>query len=256
MMHLLRFVALTIALVLATATAQGEKLVSTLSNEDISITSSFDGETLTLFGNAEPDTGSDQKFVEGPFHVIVVVTGPEADWVARRKSNVFGIWLNTEQVRFAGFPSYYQVISSAKLTDITDPGTLATERILPSAQAELSAEAGWWNSAVFAHELVRLMTEKGRYGLRENAVNFLSETAYSASLTLPSDVPNGRFLAHTYLFKDGKIVAEKSDGFLVRKTGFERFLGTAAVTYPLLYGLVCVMLALFTGWLGGVVFKR
>lgn len=256
MMRLLRLAALTSALLLTATSAQGEKLVSTLSNDDISITSSFDGETLTLFGNAEPDTGSDQKFVEGPFHVIVVVTGPEADWVARRKTNVAGIWLNTEQVRFEKFPSYFQVIASAKLTDITDPATLATERILPLTRAELSVEAGWWNSAVFANELVRLMTEKGRYGIRENAVNFLSETAFSASVPLPSDVPNGRFLAHTYLFKDGKIVAEKSDGFLVRKTGFERFLGTAAVTYPLLYGLVCVMLALFTGWLGGVVFKR
>ena len=58
------------------------------------------------------------------------------------------------------------------------------------------------------------------------------------------------------MFKDGEIIARKSEGFSVRKIGFERFLALSAIQYPLLYGIVCVILALFTGWLGGVIFKR
>ena len=58
------------------------------------------------------------------------------------------------------------------------------------------------------------------------------------------------------MFKDGKVIARKSEGFAVRKIGFERFLALSAVQQPLLYGLVCVALALFTGWLGGVLFRR
>ena len=58
------------------------------------------------------------------------------------------------------------------------------------------------------------------------------------------------------MFKDGQIIARKSEGFAVRKIGFERFLALASVQQPLLYGIVCVILALFTGWLGGVLFKR
>ena len=46
------------------------------------------------------------------------------------------------------------------------------------------------------------------------------------------------------------------DGWAVQSIGFERFLALSAVQQPLLYGLVCVVLALFTGWLGGVLFKR
>ncbi|MDP3315795.1 MAG: TIGR02186 family protein, partial [Devosia sp.] len=61
---------------------------------------------------------------------------------------------------------------------------------------------------------------------------------------------------HTYLFKDGEIIARKTNGFSVRKIGFESFLGLASRQQPLLYGLVCVVLAVFTGWLGGVVFRR
>lgn len=256
MRRVLATLGLGLALWAGTGPAMAERLVSALSNQDISITSSFDGELLTLFGNVEPEAGSTQRYVEGPYHVIVVVSGPHTNRVARRKSNVFGIWLNTEQVMFEDFPSYFQVLSSDKLADITDPPTLAVEGILPEAQARHSAVAGWWNSVVYGRELVRLMTEKGLFGVHESGVSFLSTSAYKASLSLPSNVPNGTFLAQTYLFKDGKIVGRKSEGFLVRKTGFERFLGTSAREYPLLYGLTCVILALFTGWLGGVVFRR
>ena len=53
-----------------------------------------------------------------------------------------------------------------------------------------------------------------------------------------------------------QLIAERSDGFTVRKTGFESFVYVASRQYPLVYGLVCVALALFTGWLAGVVFRR
>ena len=100
------------------------------------------------------------------------------------------------------------------------------------------------------------MSEQGLFGIQENGVNFLSSNFYSARLTLPSNAPPGPYIALTYVFKNGEIIARKSEGFSVRKIGFERFLALSAIQYPLLYGIVCVILALFTGWLGGVIFKR
>ena len=100
------------------------------------------------------------------------------------------------------------------------------------------------------------MTEEGHFAVVEDGVRFLSDTAYVAQLTLPSDVANGPFLAHTLVLKDKQLVAERTEGFSVRKTGFENFVFVASRQQPLLYGLVCVALALGTGWLAGVVFKR
>ena len=236
--------------------AAAERLVSKVSRDEVAITSSYTGETLTLFGSIEPETGSTAKFVEGPFHIIITVTGPTADRVTRQKSSVFGIWLNTAEAEFAHFPTLYQVLSDAKLSDITDPVTLAKYRIPLISQAYATSKAGWWNTIAFSHETVRLMEKSGRMKLNEQGVVFHSDTFYSAQAVVPADAVPGLYIAHTYLFKNGLLIAEKSDGFTVRKIGFERFLGQAAQEQPLLYGLVCVMLALFTGWLGGVVFKR
>jgi uncharacterized protein (TIGR02186 family) len=236
--------------------ALGDRLLSTMSNDEVEITSSFDGEKMTFFGSIAPDAGAEQKFVDGPFHVIVVVLGPTADRTARQMTHNFGIWLNTDQVTFRKFPSFFHVLASDRLTDITDVTTLTTQFILPESHTLVPNDAGWWQTAVFGRQLVRLMTEQGLFGVNENGVNFLSENTYSARLTLPSNAPPGPYIALTYVFKDGAIIARKSEGFAVRKIGFERFLALASVQQPLLYGVVCVILALFTGWLGGVLFKR
>jgi uncharacterized protein (TIGR02186 family) len=252
----MRRLLLALLLVAFASPAGAERLVSQVSRDEVSITSSFAGETLTLFGAIEPEVGAVQKFVEGPYHIIITVTGPLQNRVARQKTNQFGIWLNTAQAEFERFPSFYQVLSDAQLSNITDPITLAENQIPLESQSRYTAKSGWWDALAFGGELVRLMQEKGLFKLNENGVVFRSDTFYFAQVVLPSDAPPGPYLAHTYLFKDGKIIAEKSDGFSVRKIGFERFLGQAARAQPLLYGLVCVVLALFTGWLGGVVFKR
>jgi len=253
MTRLLLILAMLLAVIVP---AQAQRLVSQISNDTVEITSSFSGERMNFFGTIIPDAGSEEKFVTGPFHVVVVVLGPTQNRVARQKTNVAGIWLNTSQVEFQNFPSYFHVLSSGRLTDITDITTLTTNLILPESHTLAATGDDWWTNAIFGRQLVRLMTEEGLFGTQENGVNFLSENFYSARLTLPSNAPPGPYIALTYVFKDGQIIARNSQGFSVRKIGFERFLALSAVQQPALYGLICVILALFTGWLGGVIFKR
>jgi uncharacterized protein (TIGR02186 family) len=148
------------------------------------------------------------------------------------------------------------VLASDRLSDITDPTTLSANLILPEAHTLVADPSTWWKTAIFGKELVRLMERDGLFGVQENAVNFVSDTFYSARLLLPSNAPPGPYIAMTYVFQNGEIVARKSEGFAVRKMGFERFMALAAVQQPLAYGIICVILALFTGWLGGIIFKR
>lgn len=239
-----------------TLPASAEQLVTQVSSEEVAITSSFAGQTLTLFGNIQPEAGAEQRFVEGPFHIVVTVTGPLQRRVARKMTNQFGIWINTEQAVYEEFPSFYQVLSDAKLDTITNPITLAETAIPLDSPSIGKTDAPYPQSQLFRGELVKLMERKGHFKLNEQGVIFRSDTFYFAQVALPSDAPPGPYIAHTYLFKDGEIIARKTNGFSVRKIGFERFLGLASRQQPLLYGLVCVVLALFTGWLGGVVFRR
>lgn len=233
-----------------------QRIASALSSNTVSVDSSFSGETLTIFGNIEPDIGSDVRIQDDGYHIIVLVQGPAINRLARRKTRNLGIWLNTEQVLFEGFPSYFWVISSSPIENIASPEVLEEQGLLPESQPRLVFKKGNGDAEKLGPELVRLMQEAGLYGVVENGVIFRSRTLYSASLSLPANVANGEFLAHTFLLKDGAVIAKRAQGFSVRKTGFERLVGTTASTMPLLYGIMCVVLAIFTGWLGGVVFRR
>ncbi|MBU2533278.1 MAG: TIGR02186 family protein [Alphaproteobacteria bacterium] len=250
-----RMAVLALALSLAAAPASAQRLAGALSEYQVSVTSDFVGQTLTLFGNVEPPIGAADELVEGPFQVIVLVTGPPQDRVVRQQTNRHLIWLNTQSETFRSIPSYKWVFSSAPLPVIANDVVLESNRILFTSLGAVDPD-DTDNSRLFRAQLVRLMMEKGLYGIDETGVQFRSSTLYSVKIALPGDVPNGTFLAETFLFRNNALVARKGESFIVRKVGLERLVGDTARDNPLLYGLTCVALALTTGWLGGVIFRR
>lgn len=127
---------LAIASMALAGPAQAERLVSEISNTSVEITSSFDGERLTFFGSVVPEIGALKPVVTGPFHVIVVVTGPTQQPVLRKMTNNWGIWLNTDQVVYRNFPSYLHILSSGRLSEVADADTLQENAILPEAHLQ------------------------------------------------------------------------------------------------------------------------
>lgn len=240
----------------AAQSAHAQRLISTLSSQEISIDSTFAGESLTLFGNVEPEIGATDNAVNGPFDIIITVQGPSSERTVWRKSRVLGIWLNTHGVRFPSVPSLYHVLTTRPLFDTISPEVQQEYNIGLGRHAVPAPDADPQLEGAFTQQLIRLMREHRRFGLNERFVTFLSPTFYSAQLVLPADVPNGTYLAKTFLVRNGEILDQRAERFFVRTTGIERILSNSARDYPLFYGIACVLLALFTGWVGAVAFRR
>lgn len=250
----MRLIFLVTTLIVLGASAQAQSLVFGTSDPTISIHSSFSGETVTLFGNIEPDTAGTMP--SGAYDIVMIVRGPVEDRVVRRKSRQFGIMLNADYALFSGLPSFYRIASSRPIETLLDAETIDRRQfsLHGLARATLSESNG--NVALYENELVRLMERSNLFRADPRGVTFMSPTFFSARIVLPANVPNGMFLAQVFVVKDGEIIADRAQRFFVQKSGFERFLGEAAVDQPLLYGLATVLLALFTGWMGGVLFRR
>ena len=135
-----------------TLPARAERLVTSISNQDVEVSSSFAGEKISFFGNIEASAGGPPA--RGPYQVIMVIEGPLLSRVARQQSNRFGIWSNTDQVIFRNFPSYYHVLASDRLNDIESDVLLNEKKILPEDQARFTAEADWWKATEIGRELV------------------------------------------------------------------------------------------------------
>lgn len=250
----LRFLAFLALVVLAGQTASAQDLAFSTSDRTVGIHSNFTGETVTFFGNIEPDQAGTRP--QGTYDVVVIVRGPTGERVVRRKSRQFGIMLNADYALFRGLPSFYRVLSSSPVSTIIAPDVLAQRAFTVEAQVASALDTTSGEPDLFEGELIRLMEKASLFGTAERGVTFLSPTFFAARVSLPSNVPNGVFLAQIFVVQNGEIVAERSQQFYVQKTGFERFLGESARNHPLLYGLACVALALVTGWLGGVLFRR
>ena len=90
--------------------AAAERLVVSLSNHRVAITSNFVGEDLVLFGTIEPDAG--KAALRPAYDLVVTVTGPRQTLRTRRKERVLGIWVNVDSREFVRVPSYLAVLSN------------------------------------------------------------------------------------------------------------------------------------------------
>ena len=98
------------AAVLLAAPLAAERLVTSVSNHRVLITSNFTGTEVVVFGTIEDD----EKPIERPagYDVVVTVRGPAQTYIARRKERVLGIWVNAESRQFIDVPSYLAVLTS------------------------------------------------------------------------------------------------------------------------------------------------
>ncbi len=116
-----RFATLLTLLLLAGGArpAAAERLVVSLSNHRVEITSNFTGADLVLFGTIEPDKGKTTR--AAGYDLVVTVTGPRQNYRTRRKGRVMGIWVNADSREFVNVPSYLAVLSNRPVKDIAQP---------------------------------------------------------------------------------------------------------------------------------------
>ena len=238
--------------------AAAERLVVSLSNHRVAVTSSFVGEDLVLFGTIEPDAG--KTALRSAYDLVVTVTGPRQTLRTRRKERVLGIWVNVDSREFVRVPSYLSVLSNRPVADIASPDVLRRLQVgldnflLPQQIGPDIADTV--PEDPFRVAFVRLENLHGLYRESSTAVTFLTPTVFRVAIPLPANVPTGNYAIDVKLFAGGALIARTNSALEVIKAGFEQYVADAARDYGLLYGLATALMALVIGWFGSVVFRR
>jgi uncharacterized protein (TIGR02186 family) len=254
----LAFGSLVLAAVLATSPAGAERLIASVSNHRVTVTPNYAGEELVLFGSVEKDAQTSAGRTN--YDLVVTVSGPRADMVTRRKERKFGIWINTDSRQFLKVPSYLAIFSNRPFDAIASPevqrrqqlglnNVLLTQRVGPDYADVVPEDA-------FRSAFIRLRSEHRLYRENTSAVTFLTPTLFRTGIPLPGEVPIGTYDVEIKLFADGALVTRTETAFEIVKVGFEQFIATTARQNGLAYGLVTAFMALMTGWMASIVFRK
>jgi uncharacterized protein (TIGR02186 family) len=242
-------VLLALAAVLPPADApRAQSLVADLSHHLIAITTAFVGTQVVLFGVAED--GGD---------IVVTVQGPREDLVVRHKARVAGIWVNREGLAFRRVPAYYAVASTGPLEQIARPDVLEQLEIGTEYLDLKPIDArGFERSAIesFKEALVRRKQEQGLYTRKPVPINFVGDELFRTTLTFPANVPPGIYQVQVFELQDGFAADAQRSTLVVSKVGLEADIYDFAQQRAVLYGLAAITLAIVSGWLAGVIFRR
>ncbi|QKC99232.1 TIGR02186 family protein [Mesorhizobium sp. NZP2298] len=227
-----------------------------LSTDNVSITAGFSGADLTIFGSLEnPDPLIARQ---NRYDVIVVLEGPPRPVVVRRKDRVLGVWVNLDSETFENVPMSYSVATTRPLQDITEPNSYRQLSLGASNLYMQPADAG--DSPATIEEFTAALRERkaatGLYSENVGGVQFLSQNLFRATVRLAPNVPVGTHKARAFLFRSGLFIKESSAQLEIRKSGFEQSIFRVAHDYSFLYGVFAISLAMLTGWLGRLVFRK
>jgi uncharacterized protein (TIGR02186 family) len=237
--------ALFALLVLAPQT-RAQPLVADLSSHFIAITTGFAGTELLLFGATE-----------GEGDVVVVVRGPDGETSVRRKARVAGIWINRDEMRFAGTPTFYRVAASRPLAEFV-PAALRQRHQIGAEYLRLAPqrEADAGEVAAFRAGLIRNKEAQKLYDPEVGRVSFLGPRLFRTRILFPANVPTGNYSVEVLLVRGGQVIAAQTTPMFVNKVGVGADIYEFAHDYAAIYGLIAVVFAVFAGWAAGAIFRK
>ncbi len=230
---------------------QAQGVIADVSKKNIPIEWNFNGTNILLFGSIEAEVVPD---------VVIVVSGPETPMRVRQKQRVAGIWVNTNPKGYQEVPGYYSIVSTRPIKDIAKEADLEHVGIgLHALSIRLAQTNGTYKDGVvdnYSKAIIRIMQKEGLYSEQANGVKLIGNKLFSANIKLPANVPVGDFNVNVYLFQNGELVSLSSQSLKIKKQGFERFVYSMAYDYPILYGVIAVIIAIAAGLAATAIFER
>jgi uncharacterized protein (TIGR02186 family) len=247
-----------LGLMVSIAPAAAERLVTSLSTHRVLITSNFTGTSVVLFGAIDEDDTPVKR--PAGYDVVVTVRGPAETVVARRKSRVLGIWINTESRQFIDVPSYLAVLSNRPPRELGTIEFLRRNRIGLANHTLRQRIGSDFGDVVpqdpFRVAFLRVKMGQGLFHEESTGVTFITPQLFRAEVPIPGIAPTGIYEVETLLLSAGEVLSREASAIEVVKTGFEEVFARVAREHGFLYGLATAFLALGTGLLANFLFRR
>ena len=229
--------------------ANTSTLVVDLSTREVKVSSSFVGTNVMVFGtNNQHD------------NIIVVIMGPQETTTVRKKQRVSGIWINREKMEFKEVPGFYAIASTRPLNEIAEQSLLKrhnigirntiTDNFINQEQKEIQ------NYRSFKEALIRGKKKKGLFFDDPMKIDVISEQLFKTSFHFPNNMTTGKYTVNVFAFREKSLVNMVSKTISVEKTGIGAGVFKFAKEQSALYGLIAIVIAVLSGWIASVIFRK
>ena len=224
------------------------QIVADLSQENVKISTDFQGAKILLFGAYDGKKGDD---------IIVIVTGPKGLVTVQKKEKIFGVWVNTKKVNYINAPKYLSISSNRKIEDILNKKTQKISEIgLNNFNIRIQPGIKVKNEQQWRQALTRNMLKSSLWSVNENSVSLNRDALFRSFLELPSNVITGQFEVKILHYRNSKLVSQQINSINVSKSGISAEIYSIAQNYSTLYGVFAVFLAILVGWGSNLVFRK
>ena len=239
--------ALILALFAGAAIADTPRVIASLSQNAVSITTDFSGSEIFVYGAIERERPLNES--DNDLGVIITVFGPSSPVTVRKKDRVFGIWANAESAVIDSAPSFYALASTGPLSEILTDSENSRANVTVDNSIHIAAgPRGIENAEAYREAIIRLKREKGVYFDMIGEVEMVGKTLFQTHVSLPANPIEGAYAARIFLTQNGRVIDDFQTGIRVQKVGLERWIYNLAHENSLIYGLLSILVALMAGW--------
>ena len=229
--------------------AYGTALIIDSSTSEVKVSSSFIGTDVMVFGTANDKDD-----------IIVVITGPTETAIVRKKGRVSGIWINKEKLEFREIPGFYAIASTRPLSEITETDELKKQKIgihnVITTASLKSKDESIKTFKSFKDALVRGQKTKGLYLDMPLTIDVVSKRLFKTTFHFPNNMTTGIYTVKVFSFQKKRLVSMVSKTISVEKIGIGADVFKFAKEQSALYGLLAILIAVLSGWIASVIFRK
>lgn len=189
--------------------------------------------------------------------VMVEIAGPASKGEFDIKGRVGPFWMTRGRAELEGAPSMYVLLLPGDQRWQQEAESLGLG--LKNLGKAVSIQADGRSSEDMFDMFVELKKSEGLYEEKNNAVTYApaenGNRRFTAIYRFPRSTAAGNYTIKATAVDGSAKITEISRSFLVDEVGFTRLVDDLATDRRLTYGILAVVIALFTGGVMGIIFK-